>query len=67
MERSNHISYDEFIDQFLFVKKVVLSCKTSVQLENAKKWADGWSKRMKVNAPNFVDSQVDLYLSVIEK
>lgn len=56
---------DIFIDQFKYVNQVVRSCKTVDQLNNAKKWAEDWSKRMKFNFPDIVKSDVDLYEHVI--
>lgn len=56
---------DTFIDQFKYVNRVVSSCKTVDQLNNAKRWAEDWSKRMKRNFPDIVKSDVDLYEHVI--
>ena len=66
MDASNQLSYPEFLTQYDYVKKVIKSCKTEEQLENAKQWAEGWSKRMKIIVPWFVTSWTDLYLAVTE-
>jgi hypothetical protein len=58
---------DKLLDEYLFVKKVVKSCETKKQLENAKIWAENWAKRMKSIYPSEVLSWTDLYLSVTEK
>jgi len=58
---------NEFLDQYEYVKKVVKSCKTKEQLNNAKSWAEDWTKRMKIQFPDYVKSCTDLYLSVTEK
>ena len=54
-------------EQFIYVNKVVNSCKTEIQKEHAYKWAQNWAKRMKYNYPNKVDSSTDLFLDVISK
>lgn len=67
MEASYRLSYEEFLNQFSYVNRVVSGCKTEAQLENAKNWASDWSQRMKRMVPGLVQSAEDLYLSVIEK
>jgi hypothetical protein len=57
---------DKLLDEYLYVKKVVKSCVTRQQLENAKTWAEDWAKRMKDLFPSEVRSWTDLYLSVTE-
>lgn len=57
---------NEFLDQYEYVKKVVKSCKTKEQLNNALSWAEDWAKRMKTHFPEYVKSYTDLYLSVTE-
>jgi hypothetical protein len=54
-----------FLDQFSYVNRVVNSCQTEGQRQNALKWAEDWAKRMKAAYPKSVHSHVDLYLSVI--
>lgn len=67
MERSDAISYDEFLSQYRFVHKVVMSCETNRQLINAMKWAEDWCFRMKRVAPSMVKDAGVLYKSVLEK
>ena len=66
MDTSNHISYPEFIEQYDYVKKVVKSCKTEAQINNAKRWAEDWSKRMNNLAPWVIDGWFNLYIEVTE-
>jgi len=54
-------------DQFNYVNKVVLTCKTKEQLSNAHKWAWEWSKKAKSNYPNIIHSHTDLFLDVIRE
>ena len=56
---------DRLLDEYKYVQKVVRSCVTEAQLENAKKWAEDWAWRMKANYPKEVHSATDLYLSVV--
>ena len=56
---------DRLLDEYKYVQKVVRSCVTEAQLENAKKWAEDWAWRMKAIYPNKVLSASDLYLSVV--
>jgi hypothetical protein len=58
---------DKFLDEYIYVKKVVSSCVTDTQFSNAKKWAENWAKRAKENYSDHVLSWTDLYLNVIEK
>lgn len=58
---------DKFLDEYTFVSKVFKSCTNNKQRENAKKWAEDWSKRMQNIYPEAVPSWTDLYLNVIEK
>lgn len=67
MGKSIELSRDEFLDQYSYVSRVVKSCKTEEQLQNAKRWAEDWAWRMKNNIPSLeIQSATDLYLSVIE-
>jgi hypothetical protein len=67
MEKSIELSRDEFLDQYSYVNRVVKSCRTEEQLQNAKRWAEDWAWRMKRNVPSLeIQSATDLYLSVIE-
>jgi len=52
-------------DQFKYVNKVVMSCKTKEQKNSAHKWAWEWSKRTKSIFPNTVHSHTDLFLDVV--
>jgi hypothetical protein len=54
-------------EQFNYVKRVVSSCTTEEQTNNAHEWAYDWSKRMKCNYPDKVHSHTDLFLDVISK
>ena len=56
---------DKLLDEYKYVKKVVRSCVTRQQMENAKRWAEDWAKRMKEIYPEDVKSWTDLYLSVV--
>jgi hypothetical protein len=58
---------DRVLEEFKYVNKVVSSCTTLAQLNSAKKWAEEWSKRMKILFPEDISSYIDLYLQVIEK
>jgi len=58
---------DRFLDEFIYVKTVIRSCKNDKQHNTAKKWAEEWSKRMAYNYPEMVPSWADLYLNVIEQ
>lgn len=60
------ISQDEFLKQYTYVKKVVKSCETPLQLEAAKRWAEDWSYRMKRCALTVTIDADQLYRSVIE-
>ena len=67
MEKSIELSRDEFLDQYSYVNRVVKSCRTEEQLQNAKRWAEDWAWVMKRNVPSLeIQSATDLYLSVIE-
>jgi len=67
MGKSIELSRDEFLDQYSYVNRVVKSCRTEEQLQNAKRWAEDWAWRMKRNVPSLeIQSATDLYLSVIE-
>jgi hypothetical protein len=52
-------------EQFVYVNKVVNSCKTEKQKEHVYGWAQDWAKRMKRSYPNKVYSYTDLFLDVI--
>ncbi len=54
-------------DQFKYVNKIVITCKTKQQKDNAYKWAWEWSKRAKFNYPDIIHSHTDLFLDVIRK
>jgi hypothetical protein len=58
---------NKFLDEYIYVKKVIGSCANDKQRETAKKWAEDWSKRMKYNYPEEVPSWTNLYLNVMEK
>ena len=53
------------IDQFKYVNKIVTTCKSKEQKDNAYKWAWEWSKRAKSNYPKIIHSHTDLFLDVI--
>ena len=66
MEGSNGISNTEFLNQLQYVRKVVQSCTTLKQLENAKIWANNWVLRVADMNPALVQSKSDLYLLVTD-
>lgn len=55
-----------FLEEFLYVNKVVKSCITTKQKEVSHDWAIEWSKRMKKKYPNIVISELNLFLDVIK-
>ena len=57
---------DTFLEQFKYVNRVVRSCQTVDQLENAMRWAEDWCKRMERIHPNIVKSYSELYGQVME-
>ena len=57
----------EFIREFNHVKRVVESCKTPEQYENATKWAKNWSIASRVKYPNFIEDCNKLYEEVVNE
>ena len=57
---------NRLLEEYTFVKKVVHSCSSEEQLNNAYSWAQDWAMRMKRNYPQDVPSWEDLYQSVIK-
>lgn len=55
---------DKFLDQLMYVSKVVQSCTNDEQLENAKRWAWEWAGRMRNIYPRYVPCQTELYEAV---
>ncbi len=55
---------NNFLDQLMYVRKVVTSCITEDQLENAKHWAFEWAGRMRKQYPSCVPSETELYEAV---
>jgi hypothetical protein len=55
---------NKFLDQYKYVSKVIDSCVTPEQLDNAKAWARDWSARMYRLYPKLVPSQEELYDAV---
>jgi hypothetical protein len=55
---------DNFLDQLVYVRKVITSCITEEQLKNAKQWAREWSSRMYQQYPDLVQCETELYESV---
>jgi hypothetical protein len=55
---------DNFLDQLIYVRKVITSCITEDQLKNAKQWAWEWAGRMRKQYPTWVPCETDLYEAV---
>ena len=55
----------EFIYEFNHIKKVVESCETQEQLDNATRWAKSWCLRMRIAYPNVILNCEELFEEVI--
>lgn len=55
----------EFINEFNHIKKVVESCETQEQYDNATRWAKNWCMRMCVAYPNIIDDCDKLYEDIL--
>jgi hypothetical protein len=55
---------ESFLDQLMYVRKVIKSCITEDQLEGAKQWAQAWSSRMRKQYPKLVPCEAELYEAV---
>lgn len=58
---------EDFLYEFARVRKVIKSCTTNKQMENATIWAKDWSKRMASLYPDMIPSWEDLYQQVISE
>lgn len=54
----------QFQQELAFVKKVLQSCETNEQKENAKRWAQEWARRQKYLFKRNSQQWKDLYISV---
>lgn len=52
------------LEQYEYVRKVIVSCETEQQRESALQWAEDWAKQMNRLFPKEIASWPDLYLSV---
>ena len=55
----------EFINEFNRIKKVVESCETQEQYDNATRWAKNWCMRMCVAYPNVIKDCNKLYEEIV--
>jgi hypothetical protein len=58
---------EDFLYEFAHVRRIVHSCKTQDQYNNAHEWAKRWSKRMIKIYPNVAENWETLFDQVISE
>ena len=56
---------EKLLTELFYIRRVIASCKTESQLNNAKKWAYEWANRAQAKNSNLVPYVTELYSAAI--